>query len=70
MNQARRWSLLLGGVALLAFLLTALIALTSLVAPPMLAVAGILIFITLGLCLAAPVPMIIAWQYNRQNEGA
>ncbi len=67
MKVARRWALLLGAIALLALLFTAFIALTSILAPPMLAVAGILLFVTLALCLAAPVPLIMAWQYNRQN---
>lgn len=67
MKIARRWSLLLGGIAVLAFSFAVLIALTSLQVSQLSVIAGILLFVTLGLCLAAPVPLIVAWQYNRQQ---
>lgn len=68
MRTARRWTFLLGGIAAFAFLLTVFLALTALLAPPLVAVAGILLAITLLFVLAAPAPMIIAWQFNQQQQ--
>jgi len=70
MKKAQSWALGLGAVALLAFVVTVLIALTSLAVPGMQRVAVALVLVTLGVSLAAPVPLILAWQYNRgaRNE--
>jgi len=65
---ARRWALLLGGIALLAFLFIAFIALTARQVSQLSVFAGMLLFVMLCLCLAAPVPLIIAWQYNQKNK--
>lgn len=70
MKKAQSWSLGLGAVALLAFLLTVLIALGLILTRQALNAAGILLVATLLLTLAAPVPMIVAWQYNRVNVSA
>lgn len=67
LKTARRWSLLLGGVALAAFLCTALLAVMFQDAPAMPASAGVFLVLAFVLSLAAPAPLIIAWQFNRQN---
>lgn len=66
-KTAQSWALGLGALAMLAFLATVLIALTALAEPRMSSVAVILVVITLLMCLAAPVPLILAWQFNRTN---
>lgn len=67
MHRAQGWALGLGLVALLAFVITVLLALASVMAPRILTMAGLLLVVTLGLSLAAPLPLIVAWQYNRAN---
>lgn len=65
MKRAQSWALGLGLAALLAFVITVLLALASVMVPPILTVTGLLLVVTLVLSLAAPVPLIVAWQYNR-----
>lgn len=65
MKRAQSWSLLLGAAGLVAFLLCGFIALTLQSVPGLLTAAGILLALALVLCLAAPVPVIVAWQFNR-----
>lgn len=68
MKQARRWTFVLAGIALLLFLFSALVALTSLFVSQVQTIAGILLLVTFVAGLVAPVPLIIAWQYNRQQN--
>lgn len=67
LKSARRWSLLLGVVALAAFFCSALLAVMFQGAPAMPATAGILLVLAFVLSLASPAPLIIAWQFNRRN---
>lgn len=69
MKNARRWTLLLGGIAALAFLLGVIVVVVSFITPEVQAAAGVLLVLTLVLCLAAPVPLIVVWQYNRVHDG-
>ncbi len=66
MQRARSWSIALGAAALGAFLLTALLGVAGALYDaflPALFVLGV----TFLLCLAAPVPLLRAWQFNRQQ---
>lgn len=67
MKQARRWTIALGGAALLLFMFSALVALTALFLAQGQTIAGILLLFTLALGLAAPVPLVIAWQFNHSH---
>ncbi len=69
MNSARRWTYLIGGIAFLAFLFALLVGLLTQVADAFTWLAALALVVTLLLALAAPLPLIIAWQYNwRQAE--
>lgn len=70
MKTARAWTLILGGIAALAFLFTVLMVVVSLMTTELQAVAAVLLVVTLGLCFAAPVPLILAWTFNKRHEGA
>lgn len=68
MKTARRLSLILGGIALLLLLFSAVVALSTFIVAEMQGAAVVAILVTLVLGLAAPVPMIVAWEYNRQQR--
>lgn len=65
--RARSWSLLLGGAAVFAFVFTLLSVLVSVITPQLRTVGILLLVVALVLCIAAPVPLVMAWQYNRRN---
>lgn len=67
--RAMRLTILLAGLALCAFILTIPFALAAQESQAIAAFAVLLLLLTFALCLAAPVPLIIAWQYNRRGTG-
>lgn len=67
MKQAGRWAIGLAAFALLAFMFTVMLAASALIVPPFAAIAIVLLIVTLALCLAAPLPLIRVWQFNRQT---
>ncbi len=67
MKNARRLSLLFGGVAFLTFLFALVIMLLTQLVNTLAWLAAISLAVTLVFALAAPIPIIIAWQFNRQQ---
>lgn len=67
MQRARNWTIVIALVALLAFLLTALLGIAGALNDAFVFPALLVLLVTFFLCLAAPAPMIAAWQFNRQN---
>jgi hypothetical protein len=65
-RKANLTSLVMGGVALLLFLLGALLALPAIAAPQLAAVGGVILVLGTLLAVAAPVPAIGVWVSNRR----
>ncbi len=68
LKQARRWTIIIGALTLLVFLFTALVAFATLRVSGLAPFAGIFLVITFLLLLAAFVPMIVVWQFNRSPK--
>jgi hypothetical protein len=67
-RKARNASLIIGGVALLLILLGGLLSLAGLLFPPLIAIGGVILLLGVLPALAAPIPAIAAWVYNRRSE--
>jgi hypothetical protein len=70
MQRATTVSLGLGGAALLAFLIGALLAATGLVLPPLAAVGSILLILGVVLAVLAPIPAVAIWAFNRRSRAS
>jgi hypothetical protein len=68
-KQARRWSLALAALAGFAFVLTLVVSLAAISNRDLVPPAGLVLLLTFFLCLAAPVPLLSAWEFNRRNVG-
>jgi hypothetical protein len=68
MKRAQLWSIVMGAVALGAFLLTVLLGIAGALYDAFVLPALLVLGVTFLLCLAAPAPILIAWQFNRQNR--
>lgn len=68
MKRARVWTIALGVVAFVAFLLTVLLGIAGALYDAFVLLALLVLGVTFLLCLAAPAPLIVAWQFNRQNQ--
>jgi hypothetical protein len=68
MKRAQLWSIGIGAVALGAFLLTVLLGIAGALSDAFVLPALLVLSATFLLCLAAPAPLIWAWQFNRQNQ--
>ena len=66
-NAARRRSLTILIVAAVIFMLSLLLALAGAVVPPLLAVGGVGLFAAALVALAAGIPALTAWQFNRSQ---
>lgn len=67
MKRARVWSIVIGALALVAFLLTVLLGIAGALNDTFVFPALLVLVVTFLLCLAAPAPLIMTWQFNRQN---
>lgn len=67
MKRARVWSIVIGALALGAFLLTVLLGIAGALNDTFVFPALLVLVATFLLCLAAPAPLIMAWQFNQQN---
>jgi hypothetical protein len=67
MRKANTASVVLGGVAVLLFLLGGLLALAGLALPPVGIVGGLVLVVGLILAAIAPIPAISAWVFNRKS---
>ncbi len=67
-RKANTTSLILGAVGILLFLVGGLLALLGAVFPPMAIVGGVILVVGLLLALAAPVPAIGVWVFNRRSS--
>ncbi len=68
MRRAQRRALIIGSVAAVIFLLSLILGVASVAAPPLLFLAGIGILLALVIGAGALVPIIRVWQFNRQEE--
>ncbi len=66
-RKANVTSLILGGVAVLLFVLGGLMALLGAALPPVAAVGGVILVIGLLLAILAPIPAIGVWAFNRRS---
>jgi len=66
-RKANVTSLVLGGVALLLFLVGGLLALLGVALPPVAVVGGLMLVISLVLAIVAPIPAIGVWVFNRRS---
>lgn len=66
-RKARTTALILGGIGVLLFLLGGLLALLGALFPPLVAVGMVILIIGVVLGLAAPVPPIAVWRFNRRS---
>ena len=66
-RKANVTSLALGGVALLLFVFGGLLALLGAAFPPLIAVGGLILVVGLLLGVAAPIPAIGVWVFNRRS---
>jgi fatty acid desaturase len=64
-RKARTTALVLGGIGVLLFLVGGLLALLGGVFPPLIAVGLVILILGVVLGLAAPVPPIAVWRFNR-----
>ena len=67
-RKANATSLILGGVAAILFVLGGLLSLLGAVFPPAVAVGGVILVIGLLLGIAAPIPAIGVWTFNRRSS--
>jgi hypothetical protein len=67
-RKARITSLVIGAVALLLILLGGLLSAAGLLFPPLIAIGGVILLVGVLPALAAPIPAIAAWAYNRGSE--
>jgi len=67
MKRAWVWAIVIGIVACAAFMLTVLLGIAGALNDAFVFPALVVLLVTFFLCLAAPAPLIIAWQFNRQN---
>jgi hypothetical protein len=67
MQRARRASLIIAGVAVAIFLVSVVLALASLAFTRLLAVAGLVLLVALGVGVLGLLPMLVVWQFNRTN---
>lgn len=67
MKRAQGWAIAVGVVALAAFLLTLLLGIAGALNDAFVFPALLVLVLTFFLCLAAPAPLIVAWQFNRRN---
>jgi hypothetical protein len=67
-HKAGTTSLILGGVALLLFVLGGLLALLGALFPPLVALGGVILFIGVLLAVIAPIPTIGVWVFNRRSS--
>ncbi len=67
LQRARRRSLTILIVAAVIFMLSLLLALAGAVVPPLLAVGGVGLFAAALVALAAAIPALTAWQFNRSQ---
>ena len=68
MARAQVWTIVLGVIAAAAFLLTVVLGIAGALHEGFVLPALVVLLITFLLCLAAPAPLIYAWQFNRQNQ--
>jgi hypothetical protein len=68
MKSARRSSLIIVVVAMAIFLLSLVVALGSLVLPPLIILGGIGILLSMLLVVMAIIPVGIVWQFNRREK--
>lgn len=66
-RKANTASLALGGIAVVLFVLGGLLALAGALLPPAAVVGGLILLVGVLVGLAAPVPAISAWVYNRRS---
>jgi hypothetical protein len=64
--RAMRWTIILAGLAIFVFGLAILFTFAAEQNQALDSMAVLLLLITFALCLAAPVPLIRVWQYNRR----
>lgn len=69
-RKANVTSAVLGVVALLLFLVGGVVALLGAVFPPAIAVGGAILVISLLLAIAAPIPAISVWAFNRRSSAS
>ncbi len=67
-RKAKVASFVIGAVALLLILLGGLLSVAGLLFPPLIAVGGVILLVGVLPALAAPIPVIAAWAYNRGSE--
>jgi hypothetical protein len=67
-RKARITSLVIGAAALLLILLGGLLSVAGLLFPPLIAIGGVILLVGVLPALAAPIPAIAAWAYNRGSE--
>jgi hypothetical protein len=67
-RKANTASLALGGIAVALFVLGGLLALAGALLPPAAVVGGLILLVGVLVGLAAPVPAISAWVYNRRSS--
>lgn len=67
-RKARNASLIIGAIALLLILLGGLLSVAGLLFPPLIAIGGVILLVGAAAALAAPVPAIAVWAYNRRSE--
>ncbi|MBI4670073.1 MAG: hypothetical protein HY741_00165 [Chloroflexi bacterium] len=67
LKRAQRWAIVIGIIAFAAFMLTVLLGMAGALNDAFVFPALLVLVVTFFLCLAAPAPLIITWQFNRQN---
>jgi hypothetical protein len=67
-RKANVTSLVLGAIALVLFLLGGALSLLGAVLPPIIAVGGVILLLGVLLAVAAPIPAISVWVFNRRSS--
>lgn len=67
-RKANVTSLVLGAIALVLFLLGGALSLLGAILPPVIAVGGVILLLGVLLAVAAPIPAISVWVFNRRSS--